>query len=63
MHHTPVLDAGAFRLYIGDKKLAQDRALLRRLNIRYILNATPPLTGGGVANFFEKERDLSLIHI
>jgi len=41
---------------LGDKATARDRPLLRRLGIRYILNATPPMTEGGVANFFEKAR-------
>ena len=50
-------------LYVGDKQLAKDRALLRRLNVRYILNATPPLTEGGVANFFERERDLTYLRL
>ena len=40
-------------LLVGDKSTAKDRAALSRLHVRYILNATPPLTGGGVANFFE----------
>jgi len=43
-------------LYVSGKASARDRALLRRLNIRYVLNATPPRTEGGVANFFEKVR-------
>ena len=42
-------------LLVGDKSTAKDRALLRRLNVRYIINCTPSRTDGGVANFFEKE--------
>ena len=47
-------------LLIGDKNTAKDRTLLRKHNVRYIINATPPRTEGGVANFFEKVRDASL---
>ena len=50
-------------LYVGDKQLAKDRAQLRRLDVRYILNCTPPLTEGGVANFFERERDLAYLRL
>ena len=39
-------------IVIGDKALARDRAALQRLKIKYIVNVTPPLTSGGVANFF-----------
>ncbi len=41
-------------LMVGDKATARDRQLLRRNDVRYVLNATPPRTDGGVANFFEK---------
>ena len=42
-------------LYVGDKQVAKDRALLKRLHVRYVVNATPPRTEGGVPNYFEKE--------
>ena len=54
---------GGFPLFVGDKAFAMDRPRLRKLNIRYIVNATPPLTGGGVANFFEKERDMEYLRV
>ena len=54
---------GSFPLFIGDKAFAMDRTRLRKLNIRYIVNATPPLTSGGVANFFEKERELEYLRV
>jgi hypothetical protein len=45
-------------LIVGDKRLARDRAALRRANVKYILNATVPRTENGVPNFFEKEPSL-----
>ena len=39
-------------LVVGDKALAKDRSALQRQKIRYIVNCTPPLTEGGVANYF-----------
>lgn len=58
-----VLFGKDFPLFVGDKEFAKDRARLRKLNIRYIVNTTPPLTGGGVANFFEKERDVEYLRV
>ena len=54
---------GGFPLFIGDKAFAMDRPRLRKLNIRYIVNTTPPLTSGGVANFFEKEREVEYLRV
>jgi hypothetical protein len=54
---------GGFPLFIGDKAFAMDRRRLRKLNIRYIVNTTPPLTSGGVANFFEKEREVEYLRV
>ena len=42
-------------LLVGDKALAKDRTELRRQKVKYILNVTPPMTDGGVANFFQSE--------
>jgi len=42
-------------LCIGDKALARDKAALQRMRVKYIVNATPPLTEGGVANFFPND--------
>ena len=39
-------------LVVADKALAKDRSALQRQRIRYIVNCTPPLTEGGVANYF-----------
>ena len=50
-------------LYVGDKTVAKDRALLRQLNVRYVLNVTPPRTEGGVANFFEKEGSIEYLRL
>ena len=52
---------GGLKLFIGDKPFAMDRPRLRKLNIRYIVNTTPRLMSGGVANFFEKERELKAV--
>lgn len=41
-------------LFVGDKPFARDRRALSISRVRYVLNATPPRTMGGVANFFEK---------
>ena len=54
---------GGLKLFIGDKPFAMDRPRLRKLNIRYIVNTTPPLTSGGVANFFEKEREVEYLRV
>jgi len=50
-------------LFIGDKKCARDRQWLRSLNIRYVVNTTPPRTEGGVTNFFEKDSDLEYLRV
>ncbi|KAL1503838.1 hypothetical protein AB1Y20_012304 [Prymnesium parvum] len=50
-------------LYMGDKAVAKDRTLLRQLNVRYIVNVTPPRTDGGVANFFEKEHGFEYLRL
>ncbi|CAN0452784.1 unnamed protein product, partial [Phaeothamnion confervicola] len=45
-------------LYIGSKAHAKNRALLRSLNVKRIINATPTRSldpNGGVPNFWEKE--------
>ena len=43
-------------LLIGDKAAAKNRALLRRFDVCYIINVTPPRTEGGVQSYFEKVR-------
>ena len=50
-------------LLIGDKAAAKDRELLRRRQVLYVLNATPPKTDGGVLNFFEKEPNLEYLRL
>ena len=54
---------GGLKLFIGDKPFAMDRPRLRKLNIRYIVNTTPRLMSGGVANFFEKEREVEYLRV
>lgn len=46
-------------LYLGGKNDAKDKAKLQKLNIKYILNCTPPRTvdrEAGCSNFYEKEK-------
>lgn len=50
-------------LFVGDKSVAKDRDLLRRKQVRYILNVTPPKTEGGVVNFFEKDGTLEYLRL
>jgi hypothetical protein len=42
-------------LLVGDKALARDKAALQRLRIKYVVNCTPSLTEGGVANYFQTD--------
>ena len=49
-------------LYIGSKKAAKCRPLLRELNVTHVLNVTPSRTtdpAAGVPNYFEKDRALT----
>ena len=50
-------------ILIGDKNIARDREALRREHVRYVINVTPPLTSGGVANFFEKEGTIEYLRL
>lgn len=50
-------------LIIGDKKLAKDRAFLSKERVKYILNATPPLTEGGVAAYFQSDLALEYLRL
>ena len=59
----PALLRGSFAVYVGDKDFSRDRTHLRRLNVRYVVNCTPPLSSFGVANYFEKERDLEYLRL
>lgn len=54
---------GSCPVFIGDKDFARDRTRLRRHNVRYVVNCTPPLSSGGVANYFEKERDVEYLRL
>ncbi|EOD06893.1 hypothetical protein EMIHUDRAFT_218577 [Emiliania huxleyi CCMP1516] len=54
---------GPFAVYVGDKEFARDRTRINRLNVRYIVNCTPTLSSGGVANFFEKDRALEYLRL
>jgi len=49
-------------LYIGSKKAAKCRPLLRELNVTHVLNVTPSRTtdpAAGVPNYFEKDRSMT----
>ena len=53
---------GGERLFLGDRKQAKDRALLRSLGVRSILNCTPPRSvdsAAGCPNFFEAEASMT----
>ncbi len=50
-------------ILIGDKNFARDRAALRHQRVLYVINVTPPLTSGGVANFFEKEGSIEYLRL
>ncbi|CAD7943621.1 unnamed protein product [Amoebophrya sp. A25] len=41
-------------LFIGGKDEAKDLNLLRKHNVKYVINCTPPKTEGGLLNFHEK---------
>ncbi|CAK0841540.1 unnamed protein product [Prorocentrum cordatum] len=42
-------------IWIGDAEDARDAVALKKNNVRYILNCTPPRTQGGVMNFHDKD--------
>lgn len=42
-------------IWIGDAEDARDAAALRKHNVKYILNCTPPRNNGGVTNFHERD--------
>jgi len=42
-------------IFLGDKEAARSLEGLRRHNIKYVLNCTPPRVVGGVSNFHEKQ--------
>mmetsp|Transcript_1010 Transcript_1010/g.1287 ORF Transcript_1010/g.1287 Transcript_1010/m.1287 type:complete len:445 (-) Transcript_1010:182-1516(-) len=49
-------------LYLGSKNTAKSKGLLKSLNIKYILNVTPPRSvdpNAGCPNFFEKNREFT----
>merc|ERR1712166_946755 len=51
-------------LYLGGRKGAKNRGLLRQRNIRHIINMTPPRNVdelAGCPNFFEKEKVLTYL--
>merc|ERR1712166_400148 len=51
-------------LYLGGRKGAKNRGLLRQRNIRHIINMTPPRNVdelAGCPNFFEKEKELTYL--
>ena len=50
-------------ILIGDKNIARDREALRREHVLYVINVTPPLISGGVANFFEKEGNIEYLRL
>jgi hypothetical protein len=50
-------------LLVGDKAMAKDRTELRKRKVKYILNVTPPMTEGGVANFFQNEGSLEYLRL
>ena len=50
-------------LLVGDKAMAKDRIELRKRKVKYILNVTPPMTDGGVANFFQNEGSLEYLRL
>ena len=43
--------------------MAKDRIELRRRKVKYILNVTPPMTDGGVANFFQSEGSFEYLRL
>ena len=50
-------------LLVGDKALARDRVALQRHKVRYIVNATPSLSGGGVANYFQSDATFDYLRV
>lgn len=42
-------------ILVGDKSLAKDKLALQRSRVKYILNVTPTLANGGVANYFPSD--------
>ena len=50
-------------LLVGDKALARDREALRAHRVTYILNVTPSVVEGGVANYFEKEAGIVYLRL
>ena len=50
-------------LLIGDKAMAKDLQSLRARKVRYIVNCSPPLTEGGVANFFATDASLEYLRV
>ena len=51
------------KIYIGDKQLAKDYSKLKEMGIKYIINCTPDVCEGGIANFFDSESSFNYLRL
>eukprot|EP00922_Rhytidocystis_sp_ex-Travisia-forbesii_P042419 GHVS01063355.1.p1 GENE.GHVS01063355.1~~GHVS01063355.1.p1 ORF type:complete len:321 (+),score=63.57 GHVS01063355.1:87-1049(+) len=56
-------DARLSWLFIGNKEAARNLRCLKSLRIRYVVNATPTATNGGLPNYFERDPFFSYCRI